>query len=88
LVLDPALMPELFNARRRAELLAALSVRENEVLALMAEGRSNGGIAGRLRVSETTVLTHVHNIFVKLELPDAADDHRRVHAVTTYLKGR
>jgi serine/threonine-protein kinase PknK len=88
LVLDPALMPELFNARRRAERLAVLSAREKDVLALMAEGRSNAGIAVRLRVTEATVLTHVHNIFMKLELPDAADDHRRVHAVTTYLKAR
>ena len=88
LVLDPALMPELFNARRRAERLAVLSAREKEVLALMAEGRSNAGIAVRLRVTEATVSTHVRNIFMKLELPDAADDHRRVHAVTTYLKAR
>jgi DNA-binding NarL/FixJ family response regulator len=85
-VLDPTLMAEVINARRRAQRLAALSTRENQVLALMAEGRSNTGIAARLGVSGPTVATHVHGIFVKLQLPDDFEDHRRVRAVSMYLE--
>src|SRR4029450_5714062 len=75
---DPALVQELVSARRRDDPLAALSTREREVLALMAEGRSNAGIARRLWVTEGTVEKHVRSILAKLELPETDDDHRRV----------
>ena len=64
---------------------AMLSAREREVLALMAEGRSNAGIARQIWVAESTVEKHVHSILGKLDLPDSADDHRRVLAVLAYL---
>ena len=88
LVLDPALMPELFNARRRAERLAVLTAREKEVLALMAEGRSNAGIAHRLWVTEGTVEKHVRSILSKLPIKATDEDHRRVLAVITFLEAR
>jgi DNA-binding NarL/FixJ family response regulator len=87
-VVDPALVQELITARRRDDPLAVLSARELEVLALMAEGRSNGGIAKRLWVTEGTVEKHVRSILTKLNLPEAGDDHRRVLAVVTFLESR
>jgi len=84
-VIDPALVSELVSARRRDDPLAALSAREREVLALMAEGRSNAGIAHRLWVTEGTVEKHVRSILTKLNLAEAGDDHRRVLAVITFL---
>jgi serine/threonine-protein kinase PknK len=87
-VVDPALVHELVTARRRDDPLAALSAREVEVLALMAEGRSNSGIARRLWVTEGTVEKHVRSILSKLNLSEAEDDHRRVLAVVTFLEAR
>jgi DNA-binding NarL/FixJ family response regulator len=87
-VVDPALVQELVAARRRNDPLDALSTREREVLAQMAEGRSNAGIAHRLWVTEGTVEKHVRSILTKLTLPETADDHRRVLAVLTYLDAR
>ena len=86
-VVDPAVVQELVTARRRVDPLAVLSAREREVLALMAEGRSNAGIARRLWVTEGTVEKHVRAILTKLNLPNADDDHRRVLAVITFLEG-
>jgi DNA-binding NarL/FixJ family response regulator len=85
-VVDPALVQELVTTRRRDEPLAVLSEREREVLALMAEGRSNAGIARRLWVTEGTVEKHVRSILTKLSLPETDDDHRRVLAVVTFLE--
>jgi DNA-binding NarL/FixJ family response regulator len=87
-VVDPALVAELVDARHRDDPLAGLSAREREVLALMAEGRSNAGIARRLWVTEGTVEKHVRSILTKLGLAEADDDHRRVLAVVTYLEAR
>jgi serine/threonine-protein kinase PknK len=87
-VVDPALIQELVSARRRQDPLAALSSREREVLALMAEGRSNAGIARRLWLTEGTVEKHVRHILAKLQLPEADEDHRRVLAVLTFLDAR
>jgi DNA-binding NarL/FixJ family response regulator len=86
--IDPALVAELVAARHRDDPLAALSPREREVLALMAEGRSNAGIARQLWVSEGTVEKHVRSILAKLNLQEADDDHRRVLAVLTFLEAR
>jgi DNA-binding NarL/FixJ family response regulator len=85
-VVDPALVAELVSARRRSDPLAVLSEREREVLALMAEGRSNAGIAQRLWVTEGTVEKHVRSILMKLNLPETGEDHRRVLAVITFLE--
>ena len=85
-VVDPALVQELVATRRRDDPLEALSAREREVLALMAEGRSNAGIGRRLWVTEGTVEKHVRAILTKLNLPEAGDDHRRVLAVITFLQ--
>jgi DNA-binding NarL/FixJ family response regulator len=87
-VVDPALVSELVSARRRDDPLAILSPRELEVLALMAEGRSNAGIAQRLWVTEGTVEKHVRSILTKLNLPETGDDHRRVLAVVAFLETR
>lgn len=87
-VIDPALVAELVSARRRDDPLAALSNREREVLTLMAEGLSNGGIGRRLWVTEGTVEKHVRSILTKLDLPETGDDHRRVRAVIMYLESR
>jgi len=85
-VLDPAVVGELVGRRRQSDNpLEHLTDREREVLALMAEGRSNRAIAERLFVSEHTVEKHVGNIFDSLCLPQSPDDHRRVLAVITYL---
>jgi DNA-binding NarL/FixJ family response regulator len=87
-VVDPALVQELVAARRVQDPLDVLSPREREVLALMAEGRSNAGIAHQLWVTEGTVEKHVHSILAKLRLPETGDDHRRVLAVLTFLETR
>lgn len=87
-VVDPALVQELISAQRRDDPLAALSAREHEVLALMAEGLSNAGIGRRLWVTEGTVEKHVRSILTKLSLPETGDDHRRVRAVIMYLEAR
>ena len=87
-VVDPALVAELVSARHRDDPLAVLSAREREVLALMAEGRSNAGIARRLWVTEGTVEKHVRSILTKLTLPETGDDHRRVLAVLRFLDTR
>src|SRR5437879_3067671 len=87
-VVDPALVKELVSASRANDPLAELSAREREVLTLMAEGRSNTGIAHRLWVTEGTVEKHVRSILMKLNLPEGEDDHRRVLAVITYLEAR
>ena len=87
-VIDPALVQELVAARRRNDPLDVLSPREREVLALMAEGRSNAGIGRRLWVTEGTVEKHVRSILLKLQVPETDDDHRRVRAVITYLEAR
>jgi DNA-binding NarL/FixJ family response regulator len=87
-VVDPGLVQELVAARRRDDPLAELTPREREVLALMAEGRSNNGIAGRLFITEGAVEKHVRSILAKLHLPTTEDDHRRVLAVVTFLEAR
>jgi DNA-binding NarL/FixJ family response regulator len=87
-VVDPSLVHELVSARRRNDPLDVLTPREREVLALMAEGRSNAGIARALFVSEGTIEKHVHSILPKLQLPETTDDHRRVLAVITFLEAR
>jgi DNA-binding NarL/FixJ family response regulator len=83
--LDPEVVAGLLNASRHASALGALTAREQGVLALMAEGRSNSAIAGRLAVSERAVEKHISNIFSKLGLPPSDSDHRRVLAVLAYL---
>jgi len=87
-VVDPGLVKTLLAAGHRDDPLAALTPRERDVLALMAEGRSNNGIANRLYVTEGAVEKHVRSILMKLRLPAAGDDHRRVLAVLTYLEAR
>ena len=87
-VVDPALVQELFAARRAQDPLDVLSPREREVLSLMAEGRSNAGIAHQLWITEGTVEKHVHSILTKLRLPATEDDQRRVLAVITFLDAR
>jgi DNA-binding NarL/FixJ family response regulator len=84
-VIDPSLVRELVAARRVHDPLSDLTPREREVLQLMAEGRSNAGIAHQLWVSEGTVHKHVRSILSKLPLSDTEDDHRRVLAVITFL---
>jgi len=84
-VVDPALVQELVAARRADDPLAELTPREREVLGLMAEGRSNSGIARLLWVTEGTVEKHVHSILGKLQLPETGEDHRRVLAVLAFL---
>jgi len=86
-VLDPEVIGQLLVRRRRDDPLAGLTPREREVLALMAEGRSNTAIARALVVSDGAVEKHVRNIFTKLDLPaDAATHHRRVLAVLAHLR--
>ena len=87
-VVDPSLVRELFAAQRRDDPLSHLSAREREVLALMAEGRSNAGIGRRLWVTEGTVEKHVRSILGKLGLQGDTDAHRRVLAVLTFLESR
>jgi DNA-binding NarL/FixJ family response regulator len=87
-VVDPALVSKLVGQRRRDDPLAELTPREREVLALMAEGRSNNGIAHRLWITEGAVEKHVRSILAKLDLPATGEDHRRVLAVVTFLDAR
>jgi DNA-binding NarL/FixJ family response regulator len=87
-VVDPALVQELVAARRAHDPLQDLTPREREVLALMAEGRSNAGIARQLWVTEGTVEKHVHHILGNLRLQETGNDHRRVLAVLTFLDAR
>ncbi|MEU7690631.1 response regulator transcription factor [Microbispora hainanensis] len=87
-VVDPSLVAELINARRRQDPLEQLTQREREVLALMAEGRSNAGIAHKLWITEGTVEKHVRSIMSRMRLPETEDDHRRVLAVLTFLDAR
>jgi len=87
-VVDPALVRELVAARRAHDPLDALSARERDVLALMAEGRSNAGIARQIWVTEGTVEKHVRSILMKLDLSETSDDHRRVLAVLAFLERR
>ena len=84
--LDPEVVSRLLGRHRRADPLAALSPREREVLGLMAEGRSNAGIAEHLVVTERAVEKHVTSILTKLGLAPAPEDHRRVLAVLAYLR--
>lgn len=84
--LDPEVVAQLLARARRRDPLERLSPRETEVLALMAEGRSNPAIARELVVSDKAVEKHVGNIFLKLDLPPAADDHRRVMAVLRWME--
>lgn len=84
-VVDPALVQELVTRRDVDDPLEELTRREREVLALMAEGRSNAGIGRRLWITEGTVEKHVHSIMTKLQLPETDDNHRRVLAVVTFL---
>jgi DNA-binding NarL/FixJ family response regulator len=85
--LDPQIVSQLVGRRRADDPLGELTPREREVLGLMAEGRSNQGIAERLVVTERAVEKHVTSIFSKLNLPAATADHRRVLAVLAYLRG-
>ena len=85
-VVDPQVVAQLLGKRRNPDPLAELTGREREVLALMAEGRSNQAICQRLFLSTKTVETHVSSIFAKLALAPASDNHRRVLAVLTYLR--
>ena len=87
-VVDPSLVKALGGAGRRDDPVGELTPREREVLALMAEGRSNNGIAHRLYITEGAVEKHVRSILMKLHLPTTEDDHRRVLAVVTYLESR
>ncbi|MEU8394127.1 response regulator transcription factor [Nonomuraea sp. NPDC048892] len=84
-VVDPEVVRQLL--RRRRDPLARLTPREHEVLGLIAEGRSNASIAKELYVTEAAVAKHIAGIFAKLDLPPAADGHRRVLAVLAYLRG-
>jgi DNA-binding NarL/FixJ family response regulator len=84
--LDPEVVRQLLGASSHASALATLTPREKEVLALMAEGRSNGAIAHRLAITERAVEKHVGNIFTKFDLPPSDADHRRVLAVLRYLR--
>jgi DNA-binding NarL/FixJ family response regulator len=87
-VVDPALVQQLLAARHAEDPLEDLSPREREVLAMMAEGRSNAGIAKELWVAASTVEKHIHSIFIKLSIPETGDDHRRVLAVIRFLETR
>jgi DNA-binding NarL/FixJ family response regulator len=84
--MDPEVVAQLLSRRSGDRPLATLTPREREVLALMAEGRSNAAIAGRMFVTEKAVSKHTNNIFAKLGLPQSEDDNRRVLAVLAYLE--
>ncbi|MFC6015971.1 response regulator [Plantactinospora solaniradicis] len=84
-VMDPEVIGQLLAKNAGAQPLHALTAREREVLGLMAEGRSNAAIAGRLFVTEKAVSKHINSIFSKLGMPPSDDDNRRVLAVLTYL---
>ena len=83
--IDPEVVAQLFGRRRTKDPLEELTAREREVLSLMAEGRSNRGICEKLVLSPKTIESHVNNIFSKLRLAPAPDDHRRVLAVIAFL---
>ena len=85
-VIDPDVVAELVGRRRHRDAIEELTVREREVLQLMAQGRTNSAIGSRLHLSAKTVEAHIRNIFMKLQLEPAEDDHRRVLAVLTYLR--
>jgi DNA-binding NarL/FixJ family response regulator len=85
-VLDPSVVALLVSRAREHDPLDELTAREHEVLALMAEGRSNRAISAQLFLTARTVESHVRSIFLKLNLPPAPDDHRRVLAVLSYLR--
>ena len=85
-VVDPELVARLVDRTRQASPLDELTPREREVLALMAEGLTDRGIAARLYVTPKTVETHIRHIFLKLGLPETSADNKRVHAVLTYLR--
>ncbi|NMO57845.1 response regulator transcription factor [Actinoplanes sp. TBRC 11911] len=87
-VVDAGLVKQLVSATRREDPLAVLSERERDVLAQMAQGKSNAGVARQLWVTEGTVEKHVRSIMTKLRLPETGDDHRRVLAVLTFLNAR
>jgi DNA-binding NarL/FixJ family response regulator len=86
-VIDPEVVRQLLSRRRGHAPLDRLTEREREVLSLMAEGRSNRAIGHRLTVTEAAVVKHIRSIFMKLDLPPAPDDHRRVLAVLAHLRG-
>jgi DNA-binding NarL/FixJ family response regulator len=85
-VVDPTLVAQLLDRRRRTDPLDELTTREREVLGLMAEGLTDRGIAQRLYVTPKTVETHTRHIFQKLAPPESALENKRVHAVLTYLR--
>ena len=87
-VVDPTIVARLLGHARQASPISQLTERECEVLAQMAEGRSNQGICARLMLSPKTVEGHVRNIFMKLGVGESADDHRRVLAILSYLRSR
>ena len=87
-VVDPTLVTRLLGRRRANDPLGALTKREREVLELLAEGRSNRGIANALVVTEATVEAHIKQIFQKLQLDSGRESHRRVLAVLAFLRGR
>jgi DNA-binding NarL/FixJ family response regulator len=86
--LDPEVVARIVGTARVVNILDTLPSRELDVLALMAEGRSNTAISARLFLSDRTVETHVGNILTKLTIPESADDVRRVLAILTYLDAR
>lgn len=83
---DPEVVAQLLRAADRESTIDTLTAREREILSLMAEGRSNQAIAAALFIGAKTIETHIKNVFRKLDLPPAADDHRRVLAVLAYLR--
>ena len=85
-MIDPGVVARLVGRARARNPLDSLSEREREVLAMMAEGRSNQAICEQLFLSPKTVEAHVHNVFAKLDLHQAADTNRRVLAVLAYLR--
>jgi DNA-binding NarL/FixJ family response regulator len=85
-VIDPTIVSQLLGRRRGDDPLEGITPREREVLELMAEGRSNQGIAERLVITERAVQKHITSIFQKLGLPASSDDHRRVLAVLAFLR--
>ena len=87
-VVDPTIVARLLGHARRVSPISQLTERECEVLAQMAEGRSNQGICASLMLSPKTVEGHVRNIFMKLGVGESADDHRRVLAILSYLRSR